>query len=113
MAALRRAVPLAARAGVRPWLLPAAPRLAALAPRQLSTAALDAEAAVEVRHDIRNIAIVAHVDHGKTTMVDALLQHTQAVKGEIGKNDRLMDGAVPRWLRSVPAASHFSSALSC
>jgi len=28
------------------------------------------------RHDLRNIAIVAHVDHGKTTLVDAMLKQT-------------------------------------
>ncbi len=30
---------------------------------------------------LRNIAIIAHVDHGKTTLVDAMLKHTNAVKG--------------------------------
>ena len=30
------------------------------------------------RSDLRNVAIVAHVDHGKTTMVDAMLRQTGA-----------------------------------
>jgi len=46
-----------------------------------------------VREDLRNIAIVAHVDHGKTTLVDAMLESASAIAGadSIGKDDRLMD----------------------
>lgn len=40
---------------------------------------------------IRNIAIIAHVDHGKTTLVDQLLKQSGVLSGESFSTDRVMD----------------------
>ncbi|KMS65908.1 translational GTPase TypA [Prauserella rugosa] len=45
----------------------------------------------KVRTDLRNIAIVAHVDHGKTTLVDAMLRQSGAFSERTEPVDRVMD----------------------
>src|SRR3954463_9870469 len=45
----------------------------------------------ERRQDIRNVAIVAHVDHGKTTLVDAMLWQNGAFRENQDVNERVMD----------------------
>src|SRR3989454_1809440 len=43
------------------------------------------------REDIRNIAIIAHVDHGKTTLVDAMLRQSGTFRENEQVRDRVMD----------------------
>jgi GTP-binding protein len=43
------------------------------------------------RADLRNVAIVAHVDHGKTTLVDAMLWQSNAFGEHANVNERVMD----------------------
>ena len=44
-----------------------------------------------VRNDLRNIAIIAHVDHGKTTLVDEMLKQSGAFRENQSVEERVMD----------------------
>lgn len=46
---------------------------------------------MNTREDIRNIAIIAHVDHGKTSLVDQLLKQSGVFRANQQVQDRVMD----------------------
>ena len=66
--------------------------MGACVPLRASSAwAADTLGAMATRSDIRNVAIVAHVDHGKTTLVDALLWESGAFRANQDVAERVLD----------------------
>ena len=54
------------------------------------------------REDIRNIAIIAHVDHGKTTLVDQMLRQSGVFRENQQVAERVMDSGDIERERGIP-----------
>jgi GTP-binding protein len=65
--------------------------------------------AAQPRKDLRNLAIIAHVDHGKTTLVDALFRFTGAVRAHQALVERMMDSGDLERERGITILSKVTS----
>src|ERR1700760_4044697 len=62
-----------------------------ISPTQTTQASQAGFVGSATRDGIRNVAIVAHVDHGKTTLVEAMLWQSRAFGAHAHVNERVMD----------------------
>ena len=53
--------------------------------------AVQNEVQMAPRNDIRNVAIIAHVDHGKTTLVDGMLKQSNVFQAHQEVAERVLD----------------------
>jgi GTP-binding protein len=58
-----------------------------------------------IREDLRNIAIIAHVDHGKTTLVDGMLKQTHVFRDADAAGERILDSNVLERERGITILS--------
>src|SRR6204780_791054 len=56
-----------------------------------------------LRTSLRNIAIIAHVDHGKTTLVDAMLRQTGSFTAHEELTDRVLDSGDLEREKGIPS----------
>ena len=62
-----------------------------------------------IRNDLRNIAIIAHVDHGKTTLVDAMLKQSGIFRANEHVEERVMDSNALERERGITILANMDS----
>ena len=65
----------------------------------------------KLREDIRNVAIIAHVDHGKTTLVDELLKQSHTLDERKELQERAMDSNDLEKERGITILAKYCSCL--